>query len=143
MRTGARTMSLAHFLAAMVGATALMIAVVRAAAEPNKLPTGLLGDWCRIGGSGVRIGPAGKIYPAYWTYRRNRCSNPHYRLTVRSNGMTDGGQPCRVVDIFEERKTLLARFECGCKDNASCTARYWLSLTSEGRLYKLATPTRP
>jgi hypothetical protein len=136
---------LAHcFLhAATIGATALTIAAVHAAAEPNRLTPRLLGDWCRIGGSGVRIGPAGKIYPAYWTYRRGRCPDPHYRLTVRSDGMTDGGQSCRVVDPFEERKTLLARFECGCKDNAPCTARYWLSLTTEGRLYKLVIPIEP
>src|SRR5437016_611651 len=94
---------------AAIGVIALTIATLRAGAEPNKLSAGLLGEWCQIGGSGVHIDQTGKITsnPAHWIYRRGRCSNPHYRLTVRSNGMTDGGQPCRLVDIFEEPKALM------------------------------------
>jgi hypothetical protein len=77
MRTGARTMSFALFLAAMVGATAVTSATSPAAAE--KVPPAFLGEWCQIGGTGKVAGS-----PAHWTYRRGRCPSPHYRLTVRS-----------------------------------------------------------
>jgi hypothetical protein len=71
---------------AAIGAL-LTITALHAAAEPYKLAAGLLGEWCQIGGSSVQIDQTGKITgdPAHWTYRRGRCSNPHYRMTVRSN----------------------------------------------------------
>jgi hypothetical protein len=119
---------------AAIAVTALTMigAALPAAVEPNKLPPAFLGDWCRIGGTGKVIGR-----PAPWTYQRGRCPNPHYRLIVRSNGVTDRGQLCRLVDTFEGSKTVLARFNCGCKDGQTCTVTYWLSLTPGGRLQKL------
>lgn len=125
MRTRACTLSFAPFLAAMLAATAVTSALSPAAAE--KLPSAFLGEWCQIGGTGKVTGG-----PAHWTYRRGRCPSPHYRLTVRSNGMTDGGQLCRLVDTFEGSKTALVK--CGSQTR---TANYWLSLTTGGRLQKL------
>jgi hypothetical protein len=54
MRTGARTMSFAPFLAAIVGATAVTSATSPAAAE--KVPPAFLGEWCQIGGTGKVTG---------------------------------------------------------------------------------------
>lgn len=110
---------------AAIAIIALTSATSPAAAE--KLPPAFLGEWCQIGGTGKVTGS-----PAHWTYQRGRCPSPHYRLTVRSNGMTDGGQLCRLVDTFEGSKNVLVK--CGSRTR---TANYWLSLTPGGRLQKL------